>query len=329
MDLLNAIRSFIKVAEAGSIAEGARRLGVTPAAVSQNLARLEQHLGVRLVSRTTRSLALTPAGRLYYDKIRNVERDVLLAKQAVTTPDSAPHGRLCIASTAAFGRHIIAPLLPGFSARYPQLSIELVTTDRRVDHAREDIDISVRITPQLEDSLLARHIARIPFVCCASPGYLAAAGLPAIPEAIREHRCLVLRYPVDGRLLRWGFVRDGLRFEADFGTVLISDDIDALAQMAVNDGGVTRLAEFIARPHLDAGRLVPLFEYAEGGQAYAQTEPMDVFLCVADRFALTSSVRAFMDYLQECLGEAWAVRHEKTASRAVFSSGLNEVRSDR
>ncbi|MBA1203812.1 LysR family transcriptional regulator [Pseudomonas capeferrum] len=311
MDLLNAIRSFIKVAEAGSIAGGARRLGVTPAAVSQNLARLEQHLGVRLISRTTRSMALTPAGRVYYDKIRNVERDLLMAEQAVTTPESIPQGRLCIASTSAFGRHVIAPLLPGFSARYPQLSIELIATDRRVDHAREDIDLSVRITPQLEDSLLARHIARIPFICCASAAYLAAAGLPATPEAIREHRCLVLRYPVDGRLMRWGFVRDGLRFEAEFGTVLISDDIDALAQMAINDGGITRLAEFVARPHLDAGRLVPLFEYGKDNEVYAQTEPMDVFLCLADRFAMTTRVRAFMDYLQACLGENWPIRHEK------------------
>ena len=308
MDLLNAIRSFVKVVEAGSIAGGARTLGLSPAAVSQNLARLESHLQTRLVSRTTRSMALTPAGALYYQRVRQVERDLALAEQAVTTPDSEPQGRLCIASTSAFGRHVLAPLIPAFSARYPLLSIELVTTDRRVNHAHEDVDISLRIAPQLEDQLLARHIARIPFICCASPGYLAKAGLPTAPEALREHRCLVFRYPVDGRYLRWGFVRDGLRFEAEFGTVLISDDIDALAQMALNDGGITRLAEFIVRPHLDTGALVPLFEFSDSGQAYAQTEPMDVYLCLADRFALTPKVRAFMDYLRESLGDTWQVQ---------------------
>lgn len=308
MDLLNAIRSFVKVVEAGSIAGGARMLGLSPAAVSQNLARLESHLQVRLVSRTTRSMALTPAGALYYERVRQVERDLALAEHAVTTPDSEPQGRLCIASTSAFGRHVLAPLIPAFSARYPLLSIELVTTDRRVSHAREDVDVSLRIAAQLEDQLLARHIARIPFICCASPGYLAKAGLPATPEALREHRCLVFRYPVDGRYLRWGFVRDGLRFEAEFGTVLVSDDIDALAQMALNDGGITRLAEFIVRPHLDSGALVPLFEYSDSGQAYAQTEPMDVYLCLADRFALTPKVRAFMDYLRESLGDSWQVQ---------------------
>ena len=112
-------------------------------------------------------------------------------------------------------------MIPAFSARYPLLSIELVTTDRRVNHAREDVDVSLRIAPQLEDQLVARHIARIPFICCASPGYLQSAGIPATPEGLRDHRCLVFRYPVDGRFLRWGFMRDGLRFEAEFGSCLL------------------------------------------------------------------------------------------------------------
>ena len=308
MDLLNAIRSFIKVVEAGSIAGGARNLGLSPAAVSQNLARLETHLQVRLLTRTTRNMALTPPGSLYYERVRHIERELALAEQAVTTPDSEPQGRLCIASTSAFGRHVLAPLIPAFSARYPLLSIELVMADRKVNHALEDVDVSLRITPQLEDHLLARHIARIPFVCCASPGYLASAGRPTTPENLQDHSCLVFRYPVDGRLLPWGFMRDGLRFEARFGRVLISDDIDALTQMALNDGGITRLAEFVVRPHLDAGRLVPLFENNSGGHAYARTEPMDVYLCLADRFALTTKVRVFMEYLQQCLGEQWPVQ---------------------
>ncbi|MFB4392967.1 MULTISPECIES: LysR family transcriptional regulator [unclassified Pseudomonas] len=308
MDLLNAMRSFIKVVEAGSIAGAARNLGLTPAAVSQNLSRLESHLQVRLLSRSTRSMALTPAGGLYYERVKHVERDLALAEQAVTTPDSEPQGRLCIASTSAFGRHVLAPLIPEFSARYPLLSIELVTTDRKVNHAREGIDVSIRITPQLEDNLVARHVARIPFIYCASPGYLATAGWPGTPEALREHRCLVFRYPVDGRFLRWGFVRDGLRFEVEFGAVLISDDIDALAQMAVNHGGIARMAEFIARPYLDSGQLVPLFEQRDDSQAYAQAEPMDVYLCLSDRFAMTAKVRAFMDFLQNALGDAWLVR---------------------
>ncbi|MFK0090104.1 LysR family transcriptional regulator [Pseudomonas sp. NPDC090755] len=305
MNLLGSIKSFIKVVEAGSIAGGARSLGLSAAAVSQNIARLEAHLDVRLLSRTTRSMALTPSGTLYYEKVKHIERDLEQAHLAVLTPDSEPKGRLCIASSSAFARHVLAPLIPAFNARYPQLSIELVTNDRRVDHAREGVDVSIRIKPQLDDGLLARRIAQVPFICCASPHYLAQAGWPAAPEQLKAHRCLVFRYPVDGRFLRWGFVRDGLRFEAEFGDVLISDDIEVLAQMAAHHGGITRLAEFIARPFIERGQLVALFEYSQPSQAYAQTEPMDIYLCVADRFAITPKVRAFMDYLQENLAGTW------------------------
>ena len=307
MNLLGLIKSFIKVVEAGSIAGGARSLGLSAAAVSQNIARLEAHLQVRLLARTTRSMVLTPSGSLYYDKVKHIERDLEQAQQAVTAPDCEPKGRLCIASSSAFGRHVLAPLIPAFSARYPQLSIELVTNDRRVNHAQEGVDVSIRIQPQLEDGLLARHIARVPFICCASPGYLAAAGWPQSPEQLKEHRCLVFRYPVDGRFLRWGFIREGLRFDAEFDKVLISDDIDVLTQMAVRDGGIARLAEFVARPLLERGQLVALFEYSQPARAYAQTEPMDIYLCVADRFALSPKVRAFMEYLQLKVGHAWPI----------------------
>lgn len=305
MNLLGSIKSFIKVVEAGSIAGGARTLGLSAAAVSQNIARLEAHLEVRLLSRTTRSMALTANGTLYYEKVKHIERDLELAHLAVTTPDCEPRGRLCIASSSAFGRHVLAPLIPAFSARYPQLSIELVTNDRRVNHAQEGVDVSIRIKPQLEDGLLARRIAQVPFICCASPDYLAQAGWPGAPEQLKQHRCLVFRYPVDGRFLRWGFVRDGLRFDAEFAEVLISDDIDVLTQMAVNHGGIARLAEFVARPFIERGQLVALFEYSQPTQAYAQTEPMDIYLCVADRFAMTPKVRVFMDYLRENLGQLW------------------------
>jgi len=310
MNLLGSIKSFIKVVEAGSIAGGARTLGLSAAAVSQNIARLEAHLEVRLLSRTTRSMALTANGTLYYEKVKHIERDLEQAHLAVTTPDCEPKGRLCIASTSAFGRHVLAPLIPAFSARFPQLSIELVTNDRRVNHVQEGVDVSIRIKPQLEDGLLARRIAQVPFICCASPDYLAQAGWPGAPEQLKQHRCLVFRYPVDGRFLRWGFVRDGLRFDAEFADVLISDDIDVLTQMAVNHGGIARLADFVARPLIERGQLVALFEYSQPAQAYAQTEPMDIYLCVGDRFAMTPKVRVFMDYLKENLGQLWPREQE-------------------
>ncbi|MNM72421.1 HTH-type transcriptional regulator DmlR [compost metagenome] len=307
MNILHAIRSFIRTADAGSLAGAARTLGISAAAVGQNIARLEAHLGVRLFNRTTRQLALTERGALYLAQVRHIERDLQRAQTAVTDPDATPAGRLRIASSAAFGRHVLAPLLPTLQQRYPRLEIELLLADRSVDHAHEDVDVSIRIEPQLEEGLVARPIAQVPFVFCAAPSYLADAGTPHTPEQLREHRCLLFRYPLDGRYLRWGFVRDGLRFDAEVQPSLVSDDIDALAAMAVKGGGITRLAAFVAAPYLARGELQALFEGNAADGTRAAPEPMRLFLCVSDRRDLTPKVRALLQHLLDGLPAAWRV----------------------
>ncbi|WP_058197130.1 LysR family transcriptional regulator, partial [Xanthomonas translucens] len=297
MNLLQSIRSFIHTVEAGSVAGGAKALGVSPAAVSQNIARLEAHLGVRLLNRSTRSLALTERGALYLQQVRRVELDLERARQSVADPHAEPEGRLRVASTAAFGRHVLAPLLPALAARYPRLSIELLSADHRVDHAQEGVDVSIRIESQLQDGLVARCIAAVPFVFCAAPEYLVRAGTPATPEQLKGHACLLLRWAVDGRCLRWGFVRDGLRFDVDVTPALVGDDIDALAGMAAAGGGITRLAAFVAQPYLQRGALRALFEDDAAGAADAAPEPMRLYLCVVDRRDFTPKVRALQEQL--------------------------------
>ncbi|WP_296952593.1 LysR family transcriptional regulator [uncultured Massilia sp.] len=302
MNIVGAISSFVHVVEAGSIAAAARSLGISPAAVSQNVARLEAHLATRLLTRTTRRLALTEAGTRYYERVRHIPRELDLARQAVA-PGMDLQDSLRIATTPAFGRHVLAPLLPAFKARYPGLRIEVIGADRRVDHVQERIDVSIRIQAQLADGLVAREIAARPFMICAAPAYLERAGTPATPEQLRHHACLVLRYPTDGRFLPWGFVRDGERFDAPVNADFISDDVDVLAQLAVHGAGVARLASFVAAPLIAQGRLVALFD--GGGAAGPQTvpEPMRIYACVTDRAALTPKVRAFIDYLGAQLGQ--------------------------
>ncbi len=198
MDILGLINTYIRVVENGSIAAAARAQGMSAAAVSQSITRLEAHLGVRLLSRTTRSMALTESGTRYFEKVRHIPGDIDLASQAATV-ETKPHGSLCIATTAAFGRHVLAPLMPAFKDAYPRINIELISTDRSVDHRLEGVDVSIRIEAQLNDQLIARRIASRPFVFCASPAYLDRAGMPTTPEELKQHTCLVFRYPTDGR----------------------------------------------------------------------------------------------------------------------------------
>jgi len=307
MNLLGAIDCFIKVVEAGSIVGAAKTLGVSAAAVSQTLGRLEAHLDTRLLQRTTRSMALTESGSVYFEKVKRIALDLESAQSAISHAQTQLQGHLSIASTAGFGRHVLAPVIAGFAERYPQLTLELSTTDRKINHLHEGIDLSLRIEPQLEDGIIARKVATVPFVICASPDYLQKAGRPSTPADLQQHACLAFRYPLDGRLLRWWFVEQGQRFEAAINATAISDDIDALAQMAAYGAGVTRLAEFVAAPYLENGQLVSLFEPG-GGSTFASAAPLEIYACVQERAAMTSKVKAFTEFLQEFLHTRWPAR---------------------
>jgi len=296
MDILGLINTYIRVVENGSIAAAARAQGMSPAAVSQSITRLETHLGVRLLSRTTRSMALTESGTRYFEKVRHIPHDVDLASQAAAIA-TQPQGSLCIATTAAFGRHVLAPLMPAFKEMYPGIDIELISTDRRVDHRLEGVDVSLRIEAQLTDQLIAKRIASRPFIVCASPAYLERAGVPATPEELHRFACIVFRYPTDGRFLPWTFMVDGKRFEAKLNPGFVCDDIDVIAQIAVNGGGIARLASYVAQPLIDRGQLRSLFEF----DSRAVAEPMDIYACVTERSALNAKVRAFIGFLERTM----------------------------
>lgn len=304
MNLLAAIASFIKVVESGSIVGAAKALGVSAAAVSQTINRLETHLGVRLLQRTTRRMALTENGAVYYEKVKRIAEDLESAQSSINREDSELQGRLSIASTSAFGRHVLAPLIAGFAAQHPRLLIELSTTDGKINHIQDGIDLSLRIKPQLEDGIVARKIVSLPFIMCAAPAYLQRAGWPQSPDDLQNHACLAFRYPLDGRFLRWSFIRDGQRYDADINATAISDDIDALTQMAIHGAGITRLAEFVAAPYLQNGQLLPLFAQRDDA-THAVVEPMEIFACVQERAAMTAKVRAFIEYLTEHLKQRW------------------------
>lgn len=304
-NVLQLIRSFVCTVEAGSIAGGARRLGISAAAVSQNIARLEAELGVRLLNRSPRSMALTERGTRYFEQVRDIDRQLEHARQVATGDAQAPSGRLRIASTGAFARHVLAPMLPSLRARHPRLELELRVEDGLADHARDGLDGSLRIEEQLEDRLVARCVAVVPFVLCASPDYLARHGSPSRPEHLAEHECVLFRQPSDGRHLRWGFVRDGQRIVPELKPALVSNDIDAIAAMSAAGAGISRLAAFVAKPYLDEGTLVALTGQDAGAPFDAAPEPMRIHLCLSDRRDFTPKLQAFLDHLRACLPAAW------------------------
>ncbi|GLQ00748.1 LysR family transcriptional regulator [Methylophaga thalassica] len=305
MDTMRGVESFVRSVELGSLAAASRRLGISAAAVSQNIARLESALATRLLTRTTRSLALTDSGEVYYQRVKGLLQEMELAAEAVSLVDGKVSGRLKIACSAAFARHVLAPLLPMFYEQYPELSIELMASDRHVDHRQEGIDVSIRIREQLDDSLVANRLTTVPLVYCASPDYLDKNGVPDSIAELRQHRCLLFKIPVDEKIVGWSFIRHGERFQPEVRTAMICDDIDMLANITVAGGGIARLAAFVATPYIAEGRLIPLFEAGNHSELHGEAEPLDYYFCVADRFAKTLKVRVFQDFLHQNLPNSW------------------------
>ena len=305
MDTLRSIESFVKAVQAGSIAAGARLQGITAAAASQNIQRLEKSLGTRLLVRTTRKLAMTESGELYYAEVQHLIEGLARAQSAVTEFHGQPQGRLRIGSSVAFGRQVLMPLIPAFTRRFPLVSIEIVLSDSSLDHVTEDIDVSIRFREQLEPGLVARKIATVPVLYCAAPDYLQRKGVPQTPEELSAHDCLMYRVPVDGRLLAWTFERDGIRYVPVIKPDIVCNDIDSLRRLAVAGAGITRLAAFVARPDLDSGALVALFQTHAGEEAQAESVPLEFYVCFRDKHAMTNKVRAWVDYLVDTIPDIW------------------------
>jgi DNA-binding transcriptional LysR family regulator len=302
MPNLRAIETFVKALEGGSIASAARQLGISAAAASQNIARLERELGTRLITRTTRSMALTEAGERYLAGVAPVLAQLEQAQSDLSLLHGALQGRLRIACMSAFGRHVLAPLLPAFTAQHPRLDLELLVTDRQVDVLKEDIDVSVRYRDVLEPGMTVRPLTAVPRILCAAPAYLQAHGRPETAQGLLGHACLLYRREVDGRFMRWPFSRGGQRADPAQRVAAIGTDIDTLAEMAVAGAGIVWLGAFIAHRYVRQGLLVPLaLRDAGPGELQFDCTTLDFFACFRDRQYVPAKVRALVDYLVEAL----------------------------
>lgn len=292
MENFRGIETFVKTVQGGTIANAARTLGITAAAASQNIARLERELGVRLLNRTTRSLSLTEAGGVYYERVRHLMDALDDAQAALTELRGEPCGKLRISCSAAFGRTVLSPLIPQFNQQYPEVRLELTLQDQPVDFITDNIDLGICFGPMRDTTVTAYKIARMPLLYCASPGYLAKCGIPGHPDELRNHKCMLFRNPPSGRFLRWGFGVNGKkRYEPELNVTTTCNDSEALAQMAVADQGIIRLGSFIARPLIDSGKLVQLF-------ADCSNEYLDYYTYYLERQYMPPKTRVFIDFLR-------------------------------
>jgi DNA-binding transcriptional LysR family regulator len=281
--------AFVRIVETGGLAPAARDLGLTPSAMSKQLARLEARLGVRLLTRTTRRIGLTPEGETYLARARDILSLIEAAEQDVTAGRGRPGGLLRVNTGTAFARHRLIPLLPAFFASYPAITLDLSVTDRRVDLVAEQVDVLLRTGSLGDSSLIARKIAEGHRVVCAAPAYLARRGRPAAPEELLSHDCLVLRGLA--RLTIWPF-RSGTGLQTlTVRGVATTDSAEALRDMALAGLGIIRVSAFIVAQDIAEGRLVALFE------GLHVSEEVPVWAVTAPGRHRLPRVQVFVDYL--------------------------------
>ena len=313
-DPLNEMSVFSRVVAAGSLSAAARDLGVSTAGVSRKLAALEARLGVRLLNRTTRKLALTDEGANYHEACTRILAEIEEADAAAAARTVEPEGALKVALPASFGHLHIAPLVPRFAERYPKVRLALSLSDRTVNLVEEGFDLAIRIG-ELEDSALAaRKLAPNRRVVCASPAYLKKHGTPRRPEELLQHNCL----PTQDFQMNWEY-RDpaGKRGMVRVSGRYACDNWEVLREWALAGLGVALKSTWDVRRHLEDGSLVALlpgFDFATEVAIYA---------VYPHRRYLPAKTRVFIDFLADSFGPEpyWdkpqAAMRERRPNRAI------------
>lgn len=291
MDRLHGILVFLRVVEHGTLSGAARALGVSTAAVSASVTRLERQLAVRLLNRTTRRVSTTAEGAEFYARCKQITADLAEAELAVGRAARGPSGRLRVRLPLTLGRMWIVPRLPEFLRRYPALSVEVVCMDFVPYTMEEGIDLSVQ-TGELHDSSLAvRRLATAGYAVCASPAYLERHGRPATPQHLREHTCIAYRRPRNGRIRDWRFRNGGAGIQlVPVSSPLTFNRIELLIEAAIAGYGLIQIPECYAQQAIARGALaVALEDYRAGGY--------EISAVYRQQQRRAPNVRAFMDFV--------------------------------
>jgi LysR family transcriptional regulator for bpeEF and oprC len=257
MDRLQAMRIYARVAELRSFSRAAADLDLAPATVSESVAALERHLGAALLARSTRRVVPTPAGADYLARCQRILAEVAAAEAAVRDARDRPSGRLRVDVPTVFGRVLLLPELPAFLDRYPDLELDVRLNDRVVDLIAEGIDVAVRVGQVRSPDLVVRRIATTRRVICASPQYLAQAGVPAHPDDLARHRLLTQLHGATGRPVEWR-LRGGRRVRTRWSAVFNLHEAQLSA--ALGGAGLIQTIDLVAGTYLARGRLVPVLE---------------------------------------------------------------------
>lgn len=292
MDRFDAMQAFVRVVETGSFTKAAESLQLSRASVTQLVQQLEARLRVKLLNRTTRQLRLTPDGAAYHERVQRLLADMDDAETSLSGAAAAPRGRLRVDVPSPVARLILVPALPEFFARYPDVQIHLGVSDRRVDLIGEGVDAVLRGGELPDSSLVARRVATLPMLACASPGYLQRAGTPRHPDelAAPPHRSVGFLSSRTGRVLPTVMQSGAVRIEVPTRHVLAVDDGNAFLAAGLAGLGVLCLPRYMAAPHLARGELLPVLEDW-------QLKPLPMVVAYPPNRHVSARLRVFIDWV--------------------------------
>ena len=289
---LGSIEQFCKAAELGSFTAAAEFLGLAPASVSRSISRLENRLGVRLFSRTTRSIRLTTEGEIYRQECQRALEQIAEAERAITGQQKVPSGLLRISVGTLYANYRLLPLLPAFAAAYPQIEVELSISNHLVDFVEEGYDLAIRLGIPNDSRLIAHKLEDASVGIFANPDYLARKGTPQSLEDLAEHDCIQFILPSSGRAMPWIFKdHEGKDIDYAFRSRLrVLDDALGCITWACAGGGLFQIYHFIADAAVRRGELTEVLQH-HGGRA------RQFSILYPQNRHLSARVRTFVDYL--------------------------------
>ena len=293
MDIFTTMKVYCSVVENDSLADAARKMNVSPSVVSKHLSALEDHLGVRLLNRTTRRLSITEEGAAYYERCKQIITDVAEAEIEVSSAHTAPRGLLKITAPVTFAHRHLTPHLPKFLDMFPEVEVQVQVNDRVVDLVDEGIDLAIRISQLKDSSLIARRLAPNRRYIAATPEYLERNGTPKSVDDLKDHR--LITWPPGNPLNDWHFLIDGVdRIIKVKGAIAVNEG-DAILTTLLAGGGLGMTQEFLAGPFVKEKKLVPLLE-----EIVREDNP--IYAVYPSSRHLSPKVRALVDFLVKTYG---------------------------
>lgn len=294
---LELLTAFVAVAEAGSFTKAAEKLNRDASIVSRRVSQLERQLGVRLLSRTTRRVALTEIGATYFRRVQALLDELAVASRAASDVAASPQGLLRVSLPVTFGRQWIAPVLPSFLARHPKIRIDARFSDRVVDLVAEGFDVAIRVGGLRDSSLTSRRIASYRNRLVAAPGYLKGRDKPKTPGDLSRHACLGFSGHADWP--DWRMMRDGKRVTVRPEGPLIADNSEAVLMSAVAGLGIAFMPDWLVGPDIRAGTLVEVLQ-GWGGKADG-----GVYAILPPGRLVPTKTRVFVDYIAKSIKAGW------------------------